>query len=340
MKKFNLLLTILLVFLGLPTFASDVIDVHSHNILPEYLKVLKKHHAELEETFPLPDWNVENHLKFMDEAGIKTSFLSMPAPQPYYGSIKETKKLIREINEISAKIKKENPDRFKFFAVLPLPDVDSAIEEAIYALDTLGADGIKLATNSRGQYVGDIELEPLMKVLNERNAIIVLHPHKPMPYNEHIIKTAPLAIYEYPAETTRTVINMISNNTLSKYPNIKVVVPHAGSFLPLAIPRMKSIYPIMHVKGLMGEIDFDKNINNLYFDLAGNPDTKLIKMLLTITEPTHILYGSDYPYQPQNILKINLDNLKKNIKEDSELSQYLDLFLYKNAQNLFKIEKE
>lgn len=30
---------------------------------------------------------------------------------------------------------------------LPLPDVAAAIGEAVYALDTLKADGIKLATN-------------------------------------------------------------------------------------------------------------------------------------------------------------------------------------------------
>lgn len=85
--------------------------------------------------------------------------------------------------------------------------MDAAIKEAVYVLDTLGADGIKLATNSRGQYVGDAALDTLMQILNERHAIVMLHPHKPSPVNDGIIATTPLAVYEYPAETTRTVVN-------------------------------------------------------------------------------------------------------------------------------------
>ena len=71
--------------------------------------------------------------------------------------------------------------------------MDAAIREAIYALDTLGADGVKLATNSRGQYLGDEELDPLMEVLNERHAVIIIHPHRPTPCAEDIIQTTPLA---------------------------------------------------------------------------------------------------------------------------------------------------
>lgn len=41
----------------------------------------------------------------------------------------------------------EHPGRFLFCAALPLPDVAASIGEAVYALDTLKADGIKLATN-------------------------------------------------------------------------------------------------------------------------------------------------------------------------------------------------
>ena len=105
----------------------------------------------------------------------------MPAPQPYYGNVEESARCIRRVNEVSATVKQQYPGRFKFCAALPLPDVDAAIREAVYALDTLGADGIKLATNSRGQYLGDEALDPLMEVLNKRHAVIIIHPHRPTP---------------------------------------------------------------------------------------------------------------------------------------------------------------
>ncbi|MBR1601437.1 MAG: amidohydrolase [Alphaproteobacteria bacterium] len=324
-------------FLPISAFA-QVIDVHSHIIPNEYTDFLREHNAELQETFPLPKWNKKAHLDFMESMGIDYSVLSLPAPQPYFGNNNESADMVRKLNELSAKVRDENPDKFKFLATLPLPDVKAAIKEAQYAFDVLHADGIKLATNSYGQYLGDEELDELMAVLNKYNAVIFVHPHRPEPYAEKIIRTTPLAMYEYPAETTRAIVNMISRNVLAKYPNIKVIIPHCGSFLPLAIPRMKAIFPAMKAKGLMQNIDWEKNLAALYYDLAGVPTTDLIKTMLSITTPEHILYGSDYPYQPNEILEKNLENLRYELANDEDLAPYAEKFLQTNAQQLFERE--
>lgn len=321
-------------FINRPVFG-QTIDVHCHNILPEYMAVLEKHNAAMEETFPLPAWNVESHIAFMQKAGIECSVLSMPAPQPWFGDAEESRRVIREYNEYCARLKKDHPGKFKFCAALPLPDVDAAIEEAVYALDTLDADGVKLATNSRGQYIGDEALDPLMKVLNDRNAVIIIHPHKPTPVNDGIIATAPLAVYEYPAETTRAVVNMISRNVLARNPNVKVVVPHCGSFLPMAIPRMKAVHTAMLAKGFMGQIDWENNLSRLFYDLAGGASPEIVKMMLTVTTPEHILYGSDYPYMPDNVLQGNLARMREQFAADKELAPYAELFFSGNARDLF-----
>ena len=320
---------------GSVSLCGQTVDVHSHIIIPEYLELLKAHGAELEETFPLPAWDAERHIAFMDSAGIRTAVLTLPAPQPYYGNAEESAACIRRVNEVSAEMKRKYPGRFRFCAALPLPDVDAAIREAVYALDTLGADGVKLATNSRGQYLGDEELDPLMEVLNGRHAVIIIHPHRPTPYAEDIIRTTPLAMYEYPAETTRAVVNMLARNVPVRYPNLKVIVPHCGSFLPLALPRMKSILPAMVGQGYMQPVDWEGNLSHLYFDLAGNPTAEVIHSLLTVTTPDRILYGSDYPYLPDAVLKANLQRLKQTLASDKALAAYADLFLWKNAERLF-----
>ena len=316
--------------------SAQTVDVHTHIIIPGYVKMLKAHGAELEETFPLPEWDAGRHIVFMDSAGIRTAVLTMPAPQPYYDDAEESAECIRRVNEVSARVKQGYPGRFRFCAALPLPDVDAAIREAIYALDTLGADGVKLATNSRGQYLGDEELDPLMEVLNERHAVIIIHPHRPTPYPERIIATTPLAMYEYPAETTRAVVNMLARNVLVRYPNLKVIVPHCGSFLPLALPRMKSILPAMVAQGYMQPIDREGNLSRLYFDLAGNPTIEVLHSLLTLTTPDHILYGSDYPYLPDAVLKANLQRLQQALTSDEELAPYSEDILWKNAERLFE----
>ena len=135
-----------------------------------------------------------------------------------------------------------------------------------------------------------------MAYLNGRKAVIITHPHKPSAVNDKLVEAVPLASYEYLAETTRAVLNMVAHDVLVRYPDLKVVVPHCGSFLPNALPRFKGLLPVMTAQGYMHPVDVDANLSRLYFDLAGAATDEAIESLLTVTEPSHILYGSDYPY--------------------------------------------
>ena len=310
--------------------AQGAIDVHSHIITPEFLSSLENEGRLMDEGFPLPKYNVESHLKWMDEAGVETSVLTLAAPQPTSADV------VRQTNDAAARIKKEHPGRFRFCAALPLPDVNAAICEAIYALDTLKADGIKLATNVGGQYLGAPELDTLFSVLNERRAVIILHPHRPEPVNRQVMQQTPLAMQEYLSETTRAVTNMISRNVLARYNNIKVVVPHCGAYLPLAIPRMKSLTPVMQANKMVGEIDYEANLRALYYDLAGAHSPEVIRMMLTITTPDHLLYGSDYPYVAPQVLTQSLARMKKYLSDETDFAPFREMILYQNANELFK----
>ena len=135
-----------------------------------------------------------------------------------------------------------------------------------------------------------------MDVLNARKAVVIIHPHKPSAVNDKLIAEVPLASYEYLAETTRAILNMVAHDVLVRYPDLKVVVPHCGSFLPNALPRFKGLLPVMIGQGYMKPVDVDANIARLYFDLAGAATDDAIRSLLTITSADHLLYGSDYPY--------------------------------------------
>ena len=311
-------------------FAQGVIDVHSHIITPEFVSALENEGRLMDEGFPLPKYNVENHLKWMDEAGVQTSVLTLAAPQP------SSAEVVRQTNEAAARIKKEHPGRFLFCAALPLPDVSKSIEEAKYALDVLKADGIKLATNVDGQYLGTPELDTLFSVLNERKAVVILHPHRPEPVNRQVMQQTPLAMQEYLSETTRAVTNMISRNVLARYNNLKVVVPHCGAYLPLAIPRMKSLTPVMQANKMVGEIDYEANLRTLYYDLAGAHSPEVIRILLTITTPDHLLYGSDYPYVAPQILTQSLARMKDYLSKEPDLAPFKDMILWKNAKWLFE----
>ena len=330
----KLSVTLLAVSLAMTSFAQGVIDVHSHIITPEFVSALDKEGRLLDEGFPLPKWDAEAQLKWMDEAGIQTSVLTLAAPNPNSAAV------IRETNEAAAKLKREHPDRFRFCAALPLPDVKASIEEARYALDVLGADGIKLATNVGGQYLGAPELDTLFSFLNERKAVVILHPHRPEPINRQVMQQTPLAMQEYLSETTRAVSNMISRNVLARYNNIKVVVPHCGAYLPLMVPRMQSLTPVMQANKLVGDIDWDANLAALYYDLAGAHSPEVIRMLLTITTPDHLLYGSDYPYVAPQVLTQSLQRMQQYLTTEPDLAAYREMILHKNAEWLLGLSSD
>ena len=318
--------------------AQDVVDVHSHILPNAYVENLASHGAAMDEGFPLPKWSAEAQLKWMDGAGVETAVLTLAAPHPIFGDRAENAAQVRKLNEAAAKLRTENPGRFLFCAVLPLPDVDAALAELDYAFDTLHADGVKLATNSRGQYLGDPVLDPLFAALDRRKAVVILHPHRPEPVAKDVMRQTPLAMQEYLSETTRAVCNMITRNVPARYPNVRIVVPHCGAYLPLAIPRMKALTPVMQKNKLVGEIDYAANLRQFYFDLAGAHSPESIRLLLKMTTPDHVMYGSDFPYATPQVLSAGLGRMKKYLSDEPDLAPYRDMILGGNARALFGIE--
>lgn len=315
--------------------ANQIIDIHSHFLTSEYLKFLEKQKALLEDGFPLPKYNNQEHLKLMKGCSIEWSLLSVSSPHPYFkDDIENSIKMCRHLNEQMAQLKKDDLKHFGFQACIPLPDVEAAIQEAIYALDVLDADGINFPSNSRGLYLGDPKLEPLMEELNKRHAICNIHPHRPASLSEEVFSAGPVPLFEFIVDTTRAVINLIRNDVILRYPNITWIIPHCGSFLPNIYDRFIGISKILIPQKMMEEVDVEASFKRLYFDIAGNPTPHLLKWLLTITTPDHIMYGSDFPFTPSKQIETNLNQFLKMLEED-DLKPYKEMILYKNAQDLF-----
>ena len=311
------------------------VDVHCHLVTDDYRAFLAKHDALLEDGFPLPDWDEAAHLAFMDEAGIAVSVLTLASPHPFFGDAGESADVIRRINDVCAEAKRRHPERFRWCAALPLPDVPAALEEMRRAFDERGADGVKLASNSRGQYLGSPELEPLMAELDRRGAVVVIHPHNPAAMPEGPFTTGPSALFEYPVDTTRAVLNLVAAGIPSRYPNIRWIIPHGGSFLPAALRRFQAVYPLFRARGMVGDVDFEAMRNVFYYDLAGLRDAAALADLLTLTDADHLLYGSDFPFVAAPIAEKHLAVLKALSAESNAPPFAADALFYGNAARLF-----
>ena len=311
------------------------VDFHSHAILPSYVNGMKKLGIDpvAEEGYPLPAWSVEAHLKFMTEAGIDYSILSLPTPHVYNGDMALSRKVVRAINEEMAELCQRFPDKFGFVAALPFPDVEGSLAEIQYAMEELGALGVKVASNSAGVYLGDSQLEEVFAELSRRKALVILHPSpaRQLP-RENVVTGRVMALFEYPADTTRAVLNLLASGTLARNPGLRLVVPHCGSFLPYMKSRAKAMFAMLSGMGMMEPVDMEAEIGRLYFDLAGDPMPEEMDMLLAITDEKHILYGSDYPYVPAPVL------LKKKAALDMALTSrgQMEQVYVRNAEILLE----
>jgi hypothetical protein len=122
------------------------IDVDHHAVPAPYAEWLRTKGIADAGGRALPAWSPEESLRPMDEQGIATAILSVSAPGVHLelGGRRAAEALAtaRRTNELLARVAQDHPGRLGFFATLTLPDVDGALEEARYAFDTLGADGV------------------------------------------------------------------------------------------------------------------------------------------------------------------------------------------------------
>lgn len=304
------------------------IDVHVHYVPRAYREALLKYSKKDPDGFPTPQWDAQTHLHVSEHLGISMSMLSITSPHINFGDNYAAKVLAREVNESGAELVQKYSGRFGLLASLPLPDVTASVEEIRYAMDVLHADGFTLPTNTRGVYLGNPCLNPIFAELNKRKAVVAIHPNAPSVVPENVLENLPLPLMEFFFDTARAVTNMILQGTLKRFSDIKIIVPHAGAVLPILADRLQVGLQLLN-KGKDG-IDVYDALRGLYYDAAGVCLPRQLAALLQLVDSTHVLYGSDYPYTPEDGCIYLADELDKTsvITQEQRYALYRENALY------------
>ena len=257
------------------------IDVHHHVVPPQY--------ADDSMPIKLPD--TEAQLHSMDNWHIRTAIASL-TPRVILKNMHRLREVARICNEFQARILLEHPARFGSFALLPLPDVDGALEELTYALDILHLDGVGLFSSVSGRYLGDPLFDAVFDELDRRKAIVFIHPtHCEAP--PEISLGAPPFVVEYVFDTTRAIVNLVFTGTLRRCPDIRFIVAHGGGTVPFLAQRIATLEGHRGAKGLAGVLPA---LRSLYYETASTTAAYALRCLQELVEPTHILWGSDLPF--------------------------------------------
>jgi predicted TIM-barrel fold metal-dependent hydrolase len=257
------------------------IDVHHHVVPPQYA----------DDSMPIRLPNTEAQLHSMDNWHIRSAITSL-TPRVILKNIHRLREVARICNEFQARMLLEHPARFGSFALLPLPDVDGALEELTYALDILHLDGVGLFSSVSDQYLGDPLFDPVFDELDRRKAIVFVHPtHCEAPPETHL--RAPPFVVEYVFDTTRAIVNLVFTGTLKRYPDIRFIVAHGGGTVPFLAQRIATLEGHRSAKGVTGVI---AALQSLYYETASTTAPYALRSLQELVEPTQILWGSDLPF--------------------------------------------
>ena len=267
---------------------AERIDMHSHYFPDKYYSLLKKYDITHPDNVFVPKWSLEDHLSKMEKANIIYTALSITSPFFSFVDPSELAQAVRECNEEGSRIAEENPDKIGILASLPLPDVQASVEEIRYCTDNLNIRGFALPTHASGIYMGNPDLDPVMKELDDIGALVTLHPTSPALVIENVNETLPIPLFEFYVDTARAMLNMVYRKVFDRFPNIRFVMPHGGGVFTTMVERLSS--------GAGKTLDIRGNMKKMYFDLAGSPLPLHLPMLLDIVGIERLVYGVDFPY--------------------------------------------
>jgi len=310
------------------------VDIHHHMVPPLLVNALAEHDVHTMGGEPVPAWQPQVSLDIMDRSNIARAVLSVPIPL-HFLEPGPAATMANEINRFAEECTRRWPDRFTYFASLPLPDIDAAVAEAISALDQHGAAGVAMLSNHAGLYQGDPRLDPLYRELNTRQAVAFVHPavftagaYPTQPSDGSPIPTIQPSQLEFGFDATRAVANLLFNQIDRRFPGIRFVFTHSATCIPSVLHKLLNRKPIVEaytayvrdhggpppVQDLLtrlraAEDEARQRIRWFYFDTALSTAAPVLDALTAIVPTTHILLGTDFPFGQEIGLRYTLDGI-------------------------------
>ena len=109
----------------------------------------------------------------------------------------------------------------------------------------------------------------------------------------------PTYVADFLLDTTRAAVRLAASGTLDRCPDLRVILSHAGGFVPYAAYRLALA---ASPKG--NPIDGLAQLQKFYFDIALSGSPTALPSLLAFAKPGHVLFGSDFPYAPDFVVGV------------------------------------
>jgi predicted TIM-barrel fold metal-dependent hydrolase len=129
------------------------------------------------------------------------------------------------------------------------------------------------------------------------------------------------AMLEFVFDTTRAATNLVYGGAVKRFKNIKFILPHAGGTIPFLGWRIS-----------FGKKKIINGLKSFYYDTAVSGTNYSLHSLKEFVEPSHILFGTDFPFLPQVMINNMISGLEQYAGFDNETRM---MIMRENALSLF-----
>lgn len=241
-------------------------------------------------------WSVTRRLADLPDMGLSHQAISpMPELLSYWMEAADAQQLVRFLNEQIAVMVAQGGGALIGMGAVPLQDVDLAIAELRYAVETLGFAGVEIGSNVNGTPIGDARFDPFFEACDALDAAVFVHALKPTGM-DRLVGPAPLQqVLAYPTDVGLAAASVITGNLLVRHPQLRIAFSHGGGTLALLLPRLQKgwgVFPALHEQVLQSPVE---QARRLFFDtVVFDPPT--LAYLVATFGATQLMVGTDYPF--------------------------------------------
>lgn len=274
------------------------IDAFAHSLPVDFYQQMLAIDPQIPEKYPFIKIktlvDLETRLAEWPDSSIKQVIsLVNINPEDYVGPDKSAQLCQNANEELSAIVSAHQDDFAGGVAILPMNNIDEAVKVIEQVAKSSILVGAQIYTRHLGKSIADPSFAPVLAKAAELRVPLWLHPvfDQRKPDNELVFS------WEY--ELSQAMLELVQRDLFEKYPQIKIIVHHAGAMAPFFAGRIEHILDQVHAA------DFKK----FYVDTAilGNPAA--LRLTIDYYGIDHVLFGTDAPFavQPSGASKIIID---------------------------------
>jgi len=287
-------------------------------------------------------YELDRRIAYMDEHGFDVQVLVLARPPVWLGMERaDIHRLVPVANDTIAEYAAARPDRFIGVGVLPVVD-DRMMEEFERIHGELGLKGVLIFTNIEGRPLDDASMWPLYERAAELGFPIWIHPQHANFY-PWIRQEALDRVLAWPFDTSLAMCRLVYAGVFERFPEIKFVTHHMGAMIPHFAARIDAFAQSTAAEyarlGIGGRIGPDltgpaiDHFRRFYNDCISNGSPAAVRVALDFFGPDHVLFGTDFPFGPDDGESWPLDELRT-IRELPMDESDRELILHGNAEKL------